>query len=70
MVEMARENSGWGYDRIVGALARLGSPEIDARKNPGFWVRGPSFPFSGSNLQIGDSNLWLPNCIGLGRGAL
>ena len=22
---MARENSGWGYDRIVGALANLGN---------------------------------------------
>jgi putative transposase len=21
---MAKENSGWGYDRIVGALANLG----------------------------------------------
>ena len=24
VVRMAKENSGWGYDRIVGALANLG----------------------------------------------
>jgi putative transposase len=24
LVRMARENSGWGYDRIVGAIANLG----------------------------------------------
>ena len=26
---MARENSGWGYDRIVGALANLGQHVSD-----------------------------------------
>ena len=26
---MARENTGWGYDRIVGALANLGYPVSD-----------------------------------------
>ena len=24
IVQMAKENSGWGYDRIAGALANLG----------------------------------------------
>ena len=24
VVRMAKENAGWGYDRIVGALANLG----------------------------------------------
>jgi hypothetical protein len=27
---MARENSGWGYDRIAGALTNLG-PEVSAQ---------------------------------------
>ena len=29
MVRMAKENTGWGYDRIVGALANLGHAVSD-----------------------------------------
>jgi homeodomain-containing protein len=29
IVKMAQENSGWGYDRIVGALANLGQHVSD-----------------------------------------
>jgi hypothetical protein len=29
IVQMAKENSGWGYERIVGALANLGNEVSD-----------------------------------------
>ena len=31
VVQMAKENPGWGYDRIVGALANLGFLLSDQR---------------------------------------
>ena len=42
IVRMARENSGWGYDRIVGALANLGHRVSD--QTVGNVLRGCGIP--------------------------
>ena len=41
IVQMAKENSGWGYDRIVGALANLGYQISDQRPTIGAWLCDP-----------------------------
>ena len=41
IVQMAKENSGWGYDRIVGALANLGYKFSDQRPTIGAWLCDP-----------------------------
>ena len=37
IVQMARDNSGWGYDRIVGALAHLGYEVSDQTVGNVLW---------------------------------
>jgi hypothetical protein len=39
VVRLARENSGWGYDRIIGALANLGYPVSDQTVGNILWNR-------------------------------
>src|SRR5215469_16688705 len=41
IVQMAKENSGWGYDRIAGALANLGYKVSDERPTIGGWLCDP-----------------------------
>ena len=40
VVRFARENSGWGYDRIVGALANLGH-HVSDQTEAAVWVGQP-----------------------------
>jgi hypothetical protein len=44
VVKMARENSGWGYDRIIGALANLGHKISDVTVG-NIPKRGPTLTF-------------------------
>src|SRR5215469_886913 len=41
IVQMAKENSGWGYDRIAVALANLGYTVSDERPTIGGWLCDP-----------------------------
>ena len=50
IVRMAEENSGWGYDRIVGALAELGH-EVFLRTLKDVGVKPLALPARSPNLN-------------------
>jgi hypothetical protein len=56
IVRMATENSSWGYDRIVGALANLGYPVSDQTVANGDPARKPGGYHPASHRRVDDAN--------------
>jgi hypothetical protein len=52
IVQMVRENHGWEYDRIVGALANLGRHVSDQTVGNALWINRPS----GAKTRVGGSS--------------
>ena len=57
VVKLARENSGWGYDRIVGALANLGHKISDQSVGNILRRQGIAPPRSANKVQPGATSL-------------
>jgi len=65
IVQMARENSGWGYDRIAGALANLGHAVSDQTVGN---VLRPAWDRAGSETERDDDMERLYHCAYGGSG--